>query len=114
MHLRPGANVLTFTVEGSAASVSSTLFLWGTHAKIIISDVDGTITKSDMLGHLFYYLGRDWTHAGVAQLFSNIRDNGYEFVYLTSRATSSATATVCASAVCSERSISWARASKLR
>jgi hypothetical protein len=36
------------------------------------------VTKSDVLGHLAYMVGRDWTHAGVAQLFSSIRSNGYQ------------------------------------
>ena len=43
-----------------------------------VSDVDGTITKSDVLGHLAYIVGRDWTHSGVAHLFTNIEANGYQ------------------------------------
>lgn len=31
-------------------------------------------------------VGRDWTHAGVANLYTNIAKNGYHFLYLTSRA----------------------------
>lgn len=31
-------------------------------------------------------VGRDWTHAGVASLYTNIAKNGYHFLYLTSRA----------------------------
>ena len=31
-------------------------------------------------------VGRDWTHAGVAGLYTNIRKNGYHLLYLTSRA----------------------------
>ena len=30
--------------------------------------------------------GKDWSHSGVARLFSLIRENGYHIVYLTSRA----------------------------
>ena len=30
--------------------VSCTLYLWSSRAKIVVSDVDGTITKSDVLG----------------------------------------------------------------
>jgi phosphatidate phosphatase LPIN len=67
-------------------SVESTIYLWSPHSKIVISDVDGTITKSDVLGHIFFFVGRDWTHMGVAQLYTNIMANGYNIVYLTSRA----------------------------
>ncbi|KAG0058916.1 hypothetical protein BGZ89_000861 [Linnemannia elongata] len=38
------------------------------------------------LGHIFAMAGRDWTHLGVAKLFTDIRSNGYHILYLTSRA----------------------------
>ena len=57
-------------------AVESTLYLWSPHTKLVVSDVDGTITKSDVLGHMMYLVGRDWTHDGVAQLYSNIAANG--------------------------------------
>ena len=53
--------------------------------KMIISDVDGTITKSDMLGHILPRFGRDWTHTGIAKLYTAIKKNGYEIMYLTAR-----------------------------
>jgi len=62
------------------------MFLWDLAAKIVVSDIDGTITKSDVFGQIAPIIGRDWTHAGVAQLYSNIAKNGYRIVYLTSRA----------------------------
>jgi phosphatidate phosphatase LPIN len=51
----------------------------------VISDIDGTITKSDALGHVLNMIGRDWTHAGVAKLYTDIVNNGYNIMYLTSR-----------------------------
>ena len=38
-------------------------------------------------------VGKDWTHVGVAQLYSKIAANGYEFLYLTSRAIGQAAST---------------------
>ena len=38
-------------------------------------------------------VGKDWTHPGVAKLFSRIYSNGYELVYLTSRAIGQASLT---------------------
>ena len=52
----------------------------------MISDIDGTITKSDVLGHLLPVIGRDWAQSGVAQLYTKIRNNGYQIIYLSARA----------------------------
>ena len=90
--LKWGANDVTFEISsvtaggGNPIRVATRLFLWEPHAKIVVSDVDGTITKSDVLGHFFFAVGRDWTHAGVAQLYSSIKSQGYNMLYLTSRA----------------------------
>ena len=91
-----GANELIFTVDngrGALVSVHANLYLWSPHARIVVSDVDGTITRSDVLGHLFFLVGRDWTHAGVAELYTNIAANGYHMLYLTSRAIGQSDAT---------------------
>jgi hypothetical protein len=42
--------------------------------------------RSDALGHVFTMIGRDWTHLGVAKLYTDIARNGYKMMYLTSRA----------------------------
>ena len=65
--------------------VKTRIFLWNHNRKIVISDVDGTITKSDLLGHVLPMFGRDWAHEGVTELFTKIKQNGYEFIYLSSR-----------------------------
>jgi len=86
MGLRSGSNKLEFVVPSTGARVECSLFLWRPSDKVVISDVDGTITKSDAMGHLMYWVGADWTQVGVASLFQNIHRNGYKIVYLTSRA----------------------------
>lgn len=86
--MRPGANDISFTVESrfqGKQTLHGKLFLWDYNTRIVISDVDGTITKSDMLGHVLPRLGKDWTHQGVAKLFTTIAQNNYQFLYLTSR-----------------------------
>ena len=50
--------------------------------QVVISDIDGTITKSDVLGHILPAIGQDWAQSGVAQLFSKIRSNSYHMMYL--------------------------------
>jgi phosphatidate phosphatase LPIN len=61
LNLKPGVNTIKFSV--SSSFVSARLFLWNWDDKIVISDIDGTITKSDVLGHLFNVIGKDWTHS---------------------------------------------------
>lgn len=58
-----------------------------------MSDVDGTITRSDVWGQLMPIVGRDWSHSGVAEFFSRIYKNGYKILYLTARAIGQADST---------------------
>jgi phosphatidate phosphatase LPIN len=67
-------------------SLRGRIFLWDETTKIVISDVDGTITKSDVLGQVLPMIGKDWSHKGVVSLYTNVKKNGYELLYLTSRA----------------------------
>lgn len=84
--LQYGENHLRFKVAyGLTAEVEALCFLWKLNIPIVISDIDGTITKLDALGHIFNLVGRDWTHPGVARLFQDIRQNGYNIIYLTAR-----------------------------
>ena len=48
--------------------------------------VDGTITRSDVLGHILPQVGVDWSHPGVTAMLRAITANNYHVVYLTSRA----------------------------
>ncbi len=83
LNLKAGENSMSFTVN--RATCSAYMFLWKHETPVVISDIDGTITKSDALGHVLNMIGRDWTHAGVAKLYSDIAANGYNIMYLTSR-----------------------------
>jgi len=57
--------------------------------------VDGTVTKSDILGHVLPRLGiSDWAHSGIASLFTNIYKNGYRILYLSSRSIGYAGSTI--------------------
>eukprot|EP00049_Salpingoeca_infusionum_P005797 m.96966 g.96966 ORF g.96966 m.96966 type:complete len:817 (+) comp13089_c0_seq1:254-2704(+) len=88
LNLRYGANECEFSVVSKfqgKSTIQCNIFLWKMDTKIVISDIDGTITKSDVLGHAASFVGTDWTHPGVAQLFSKIEKNGYQFLYLSSR-----------------------------
>ncbi|KAJ3229554.1 Lipin-3 [Chytriomyces hyalinus] len=89
LNLNKGVNTISFSVTSrlqGTAICTSKIFLWEHDTRVVISDVDGTITKSDVLGHVFTMVGQDWTHSGVASLYTNIRKNNYQILYLTSRA----------------------------
>ncbi|GME36264.1 Lipin [Neofusicoccum parvum] len=83
LDLKPGENSMSFTVN--RATCQAFIYYWRHDVPIVISDIDGTITKSDALGHVLNMIGRDWTHLGVAKLYTDIATNGYNLLYLTSR-----------------------------
>ncbi|CAH1724737.1 unnamed protein product [Aphis gossypii] len=89
LNLREGSNEIVFSVTTAYQGTSHCkcfLFKWRYDDKIVISDIDGTITKSDVLGHILPIVGKDWAQSGVAKLFTKIKDNGYKLLYLSARA----------------------------
>ncbi|KAJ7752846.1 Lipin/Ned1/Smp2-domain-containing protein [Mycena maculata] len=94
LNLKPGPNSITFSLSTSGViACTARIFVWDSTDLVLVSDIDGTITKSDGLGHVFAMIGRDWTHLGVAKLYTDITRNGYKIMYLTSRAIGQADAT---------------------
>ncbi|OJA18581.1 hypothetical protein AZE42_07850 [Rhizopogon vesiculosus] len=68
LNLKPGANSITFSLSNSTVpACGAQIFLWDSTDLVIVSDIDGTITRSDGLDHVFAMIG-------------------YEIMYLTSRA----------------------------
>jgi len=88
--LRMGPNPVVFrvtTASGSTVSTSSVIHLLNHTAKLVISDIDGTVTKSNIRGLLLPALGlSDWKHGGVVELYSKIASQGYTVMFLTNRA----------------------------
>jgi len=96
MRLNPGQNEVQFSVTTAFQGTSRcfcSVYLWDHSDKVVISDIDGTITRSDVLGQLLPVIGNDWAQMGVAHLFSKIRQNGYKIMYLSARAIGQATIT---------------------
>ena len=57
MGAHKGQNKVTFTVDvggGKSKSVACRLWLLDSDDKLVISDIDGTITKSDALGLVLF------------------------------------------------------------
>ncbi|NXO82565.1 LPIN3 phosphatase, partial [Sitta europaea] len=89
LNLQDGPNEVAFSVTTryqGTCRCEATIYLWNWNEKVVISDIDGTITKSDALGHILPQLGKDWTHPGIVKLFHKIHLNGYKFLYCSARA----------------------------
>ncbi|XP_074477560.1 phosphatidate phosphatase LPIN2-like isoform X1 [Sebastes fasciatus] len=89
LKLREGPNDVTFSITTQyqgTCRCEGTIYLWNWDDKVIISDIDGTITKSDVFGQILPQLGKDWTHQGIAKLYHSVHENGYKFLYCSARA----------------------------
>ncbi|XP_018612355.1 phosphatidate phosphatase LPIN2-like [Scleropages formosus] len=89
LKLKEGPNNVTFSITTQyqgTCRCEGTIYLWNWDDKVIISDIDGTITKSDVFGQILPQLGKDWTHQGIAKLYHAVHENGYKFLYCSARA----------------------------
>ncbi|XP_061735199.1 phosphatidate phosphatase LPIN1 isoform X2 [Nerophis ophidion] len=89
LQLKEGPNEVVFSVTTQyqgTCRCNGTIYLWNWDDKLVISDIDGTITRSDTLGHILPTLGKDWTHQGIASLYHKVSQNGYKFMYCSARA----------------------------
>ena len=90
VNLKVGINELQYRFKGNLdtdQSLRARIFYYPyePNFKVIISDIDGTITKSDILGHLMPFIYKDWSQNGIAEFYTNLSKNGYKIVYLTAR-----------------------------
>ncbi|CDP01352.1 unnamed protein product [Coffea canephora] len=93
LNLNGGRNSIVFTFSTpmlGKQQVDARIYLWKWDTRVVISDVDGTITRSDLLGQFMPLVGVDWSQTGVAHLFSAIKENGYQLLFLSARAISQA------------------------
>ena len=89
MNLKEGKNEICFAIEtflGGIQTIKSNIYFWSHRSKMILWDIDGTITRSDVLGVILPRLGFNWNHDGVIELIDKMNNNGYKIVYLTARA----------------------------
>ena len=69
MKLKSGENQAKFVLQvapGVVQEAEFQIFLWDENEKVIISDIDGTITRSDVMGQL----KTNYIHKGVCLLFN--------------------------------------------
>ena len=96
LDLKPGLNTVTYSYKSrvfGTQTLECNLFLWDSGDKVVVSDIDGTITKSDVLGHIYTMVGKDYAHPGIASLYRKVVRNGYKILFVTSRAISQSNST---------------------
>ena len=85
INLKKGLNKGHFIVENLNIDIPFNVFFYDQNTRLVLTDVDGTITESDIKGHVFPYFGFSADHDHVVELFDKIDENGYQMVYLTAR-----------------------------
>lgn len=61
------------------------IYLYTDNDQILISDVDGTLTKDDFGGLYNNYMGNNYLHDGYHELINRVSENGYKVVWMTMR-----------------------------
>jgi len=98
LDLKPGRNNITFKViaRGSIHTINNNIYLLNDTQRIVVSDIDGTVTKSDGKGLLYLAIGiSDWKHAGLVSLYVALAARGYQLLYLSARPVGSSYYTRC-------------------
>jgi len=84
MHLKSGMNCARLAQVGTQLAIEFCIcFTRG--EKMILSDIDGTISRSDVRGLVLNAVDIEWTHRGVCKLFCSLEKRGYQFVYVSAR-----------------------------
>jgi len=84
--LEPGKNMATYHVPALEVTIHFDVFLITSGQKLVITDVDGTITREDVMGFVLpSVVGITHHQPGVVRLLSEISQRGYQVVYLTAR-----------------------------
>ena len=85
MNLIHGLNNALFIIRELDVKIPFSIFLYDQNTKVIVSDIDGTITTSDGRGFLGAELGVDVHHEGVVEFLHKVAIQGYIIIYLTAR-----------------------------
>jgi hypothetical protein len=86
-HLPLGLNAIRFVVRGDASWADVMVGVVAPNARVVVSDVDGTLTEREhAFGLSVAGLARTPTaHPGAAALLGQLASRGYTVVYLTAR-----------------------------
>jgi len=85
LNLKPGVNKGRYVCPELNTILHFSIFLYEAGDKLVITDIDGTITQSDIRGQVLPKLGLSAHHTAVVELFDRIHRRGYRVIYLTAR-----------------------------
>jgi phosphatidate phosphatase PAH1 len=89
-----GKNITSLVSRIVNVDIKTQLHVWKPTDKVVISDIDGTITRSDASGHLLFWSRKwrvpilskkDFTHPHVVELLTSVSKQNYKIMYLTAR-----------------------------
>ena len=83
--MNKGLNKGHFLVTSLNIDIPFNVFFYDQNTRLVLTDIDGTITESDIKGHVLPIFGLSADHDHVVELFDKINENGYQMVYLTAR-----------------------------
>jgi phosphatidate phosphatase PAH1 len=85
LNLHPGENDIIFHI--GKQKITGKIFKWHVTDRLVLCDIDGTVTRSDKRGILTSYFGiYSYVHTGIAKFLSSItQEYGYQMLYLTAR-----------------------------
>ncbi|XP_040571687.1 phosphatidate phosphatase LPIN2 [Lepeophtheirus salmonis] len=83
--IKNGINYGRFHIPALSIDIYFKIYLHNQDDRLVIADVDGTITESDVKGHVYSVLGSSAHHHDVIPLFQSIYKRGYQIIYLTAR-----------------------------
>lgn len=87
-HLNKGCNQVICKNKASGSVAEFSVFLYDKTDKIVIMDVDGTVTRSDVRGYVesVYFGIYDYTHEGIVTFLNSLKEScSCHVLYLTSR-----------------------------
>ena len=82
MNLKEGRNEAKMVFDYFELTQPFDIYLYDQTKKLIITDIDGTITKSDFRGTIAKLFRLNYHHEGVVELFDSASKNGYAIIYL--------------------------------
>ena len=80
-----GRNLAHYFVPKLDIEIKFNIYLYGQSERLVITDVDGTITTSDVKGFIFGQLDIKTEHKGIVRLLHALNERGYTVIYLTAR-----------------------------
>ena len=85
MKLKDGINEALFVVDELSLRIPFSIHLLNQGNRLVLTDVDGTITTSNVGGFIGGQMGFNVHHDGVIELFDKLGKNGYTLIYLSAR-----------------------------